>query len=124
MIWGVVLTLGRCGWDTPPSLPGGLVLTLPFISDYINLFSTKCHGCDFPVEAGDKFIEALGHTWHDTCFICAVRFLLGVLTFCEEAGGTKWGQMTNPLHPFQPWHSNILSFLKAGKYHDALICHS
>ncbi|XP_040098102.1 LIM domain-binding protein 3 isoform X4 [Oryx dammah] len=40
--------------------------------DYVNLFSTKCHGCDFPVEAGDKFIEALGHTWHDTCFICAV----------------------------------------------------
>ncbi|MEQ2306470.1 LIM domain-binding protein 3 [Ameca splendens] len=40
--------------------------------DYIALFSTKCHGCDFPVEAGDKFIEALGHTWHDTCFVCAV----------------------------------------------------
>ncbi|XP_044156241.1 LIM domain-binding protein 3 isoform X13 [Bufo gargarizans] len=40
--------------------------------DYIALFSTKCHGCDFPVEAGDKFIEALGHTWHDSCFICAV----------------------------------------------------
>ncbi|XP_035847910.1 LIM domain-binding protein 3-like isoform X1 [Sander lucioperca] len=40
--------------------------------DYISLFSTKCHGCDFPVEAGDKFIEALGHTWHDTCFVCAV----------------------------------------------------
>ncbi|XP_033004708.1 LIM domain-binding protein 3 isoform X12 [Lacerta agilis] len=40
--------------------------------DYVTLFSTKCHGCDFPVEAGDKFIEALGHTWHDTCFICAV----------------------------------------------------
>ncbi|KAM8923830.1 LIM domain-binding protein 3 isoform 3-T3 [Pelodytes ibericus] len=40
--------------------------------DYVTLFSTKCHGCDFPVEAGDKFIEALGHTWHDSCFICAV----------------------------------------------------
>ncbi|XP_023658984.2 LIM domain-binding protein 3-like isoform X8 [Paramormyrops kingsleyae] len=40
--------------------------------DYVVLFSTKCHGCDFPVEAGDKFIEALGHTWHDTCFVCAV----------------------------------------------------
>ncbi|XP_058242312.1 LIM domain-binding protein 3a isoform X8 [Hemibagrus wyckioides] len=40
--------------------------------DYIALFSTKCHGCDFPVEAGDKFIEALGHTWHDTCFVCTV----------------------------------------------------
>lgn len=45
-------------------------------ADYISLFSTKCHGCDFPVEAGDKFIEALGHTWHDTCFVCAVRMLL------------------------------------------------
>lgn len=46
---------------------------LRFLSpDYIALFSTKCHGCDFPVEAGDKFIEALGHTWHDTCFVCAV----------------------------------------------------
>lgn len=43
------------------------------LSDYISLFSTKCHGCEFPVEAGDKFIEALGHTWHDTCFVCAVR---------------------------------------------------
>ncbi|KAK2824704.1 hypothetical protein Q5P01_021879 [Channa striata] len=40
--------------------------------DYVALFSTKCHGCDFPVEAGDKFIEALGYTWHDTCFVCAV----------------------------------------------------
>ncbi|XP_061491019.1 LIM domain-binding protein 3 isoform X10 [Rhineura floridana] len=40
--------------------------------DYVTMFSTKCHGCDFPVEAGDKFIEALGHTWHDSCFICAV----------------------------------------------------
>lgn len=46
-------------------------------SDYIALFSTKCHGCDFPVEAGDKFIEALGHTWHDTCFVCAVRPVSG-----------------------------------------------
>lgn len=43
------------------------------LPDYVALFSTKCHGCDFPVEAGDKFIEALGHTWHDTCFVCAVR---------------------------------------------------
>ncbi|KAK1791842.1 hypothetical protein P4O66_013821, partial [Electrophorus voltai] len=41
--------------------------------DYVALFSTKCHGCDFPVEAGDKFIEALGYTWHDTCFVCTVK---------------------------------------------------
>ncbi|XP_063051757.1 PDZ and LIM domain protein 5a isoform X2 [Engraulis encrasicolus] len=41
-------------------------------NDYYNLFGTSCHGCDFPIEAGDKFLEALGFTWHDTCFVCAV----------------------------------------------------
>ncbi|CAL8276806.1 unnamed protein product [Merluccius merluccius] len=40
--------------------------------DYYTLFGTSCHGCDFPIEAGDKFLEALGYTWHDTCFVCAV----------------------------------------------------
>uniref|UniRef100_A0A668ANI4 PDZ and LIM domain 5a n=1 Tax=Myripristis murdjan TaxID=586833 RepID=A0A668ANI4_9TELE len=40
--------------------------------DYYNLFGTGCHGCEFPIEAGDKFLEALGYTWHDTCFVCAV----------------------------------------------------
>ncbi|XP_070706093.1 PDZ and LIM domain protein 5b [Pempheris klunzingeri] len=40
--------------------------------DYYQLFGTNCHGCDFPIEAGDKFLEALGFTWHDTCFVCAV----------------------------------------------------
>uniref|UniRef100_A0A8C4Q4E7 Uncharacterized protein n=1 Tax=Eptatretus burgeri TaxID=7764 RepID=A0A8C4Q4E7_EPTBU len=40
--------------------------------DFYSLFSTKCLGCDFPVEAGDRFIEALGSTWHDTCFMCTV----------------------------------------------------
>ncbi|XP_061585241.1 PDZ and LIM domain protein 5a isoform X4 [Cololabis saira] len=40
--------------------------------DFYSLFGTGCHGCEFPVEAGDKFLEALGYTWHDTCFACAV----------------------------------------------------
>ncbi|XP_033502676.1 PDZ and LIM domain protein 5b isoform X2 [Epinephelus lanceolatus] len=40
--------------------------------DYYNLFGACCHGCDFPIEAGDKFLDALGFTWHDTCFVCAV----------------------------------------------------
>lgn len=40
--------------------------------DYYNLFGTSCQGCDFPIEAGDKFLQALGHTWHDTCFVCSV----------------------------------------------------
>ncbi|KAM4527664.1 PDZ and LIM domain protein 5b isoform 5-T5 [Odontesthes bonariensis] len=40
--------------------------------DYYTMFGTNCHGCEFPIEAGDKFLEALGFTWHDTCFVCAV----------------------------------------------------
>ncbi|XP_041081980.1 PDZ and LIM domain protein 5-like isoform X2 [Polyodon spathula] len=40
--------------------------------DYYNMFGTSCHGCDFPIEAGDKFLEALGYIWHDTCFVCSV----------------------------------------------------
>ncbi|KAM3831388.1 PDZ and LIM domain protein 5 isoform 2-T4 [Vipera latastei] len=41
-------------------------------TDYYALFGSMCHGCEFPIEAGDKFLEALGHTWHDTCFVCSV----------------------------------------------------
>ncbi|XP_044158617.1 PDZ and LIM domain protein 5 isoform X5 [Bufo gargarizans] len=40
--------------------------------DYYSLFGTMCHGCEFPIEAGDRFLEALGHTWHNTCFVCSV----------------------------------------------------
>ncbi|XP_029296655.1 PDZ and LIM domain protein 5a isoform X1 [Cottoperca gobio] len=40
--------------------------------DFYSMFGTGCHGCEFPIEAGDKFLEALGCTWHDTCFVCAV----------------------------------------------------
>ncbi|XP_030213768.1 PDZ and LIM domain protein 5a isoform X4 [Gadus morhua] len=40
--------------------------------DFYTLFGTGCHGCEFPIEAGDKFLDALGYTWHDTCFVCAV----------------------------------------------------
>ncbi|XP_029940789.1 PDZ and LIM domain protein 5b isoform X1 [Salarias fasciatus] len=40
--------------------------------DYYNMFGTNCHGCDFPIEAGDKYLDALGYTWHDTCFVCTV----------------------------------------------------
>uniref|UniRef100_A0A4W5KUL4 LIM zinc-binding domain-containing protein n=4 Tax=Salmoninae TaxID=504568 RepID=A0A4W5KUL4_9TELE len=35
------------------------------------MFGTKCHGCDFKIDAGDRFLEALGYSWHDTCFVCA-----------------------------------------------------
>uniref|UniRef100_A0A286XJA1 PDZ and LIM domain 5 n=1 Tax=Cavia porcellus TaxID=10141 RepID=A0A286XJA1_CAVPO len=41
-------------------------------TDYYALFGTICRGCEFPIEAGDMFLEALGCTWHDTCFVCSV----------------------------------------------------
>ena len=47
----------------------------PFLgvsSDYEKMFGTKCRGCDFKIDAGDRFLEALGFSWHDTCFVCAV----------------------------------------------------
>lgn len=44
--------------------------------DFYNLFGTGCHGCEFPIEAGDKFLEALGHIWHDNCFVCAVSIII------------------------------------------------
>ncbi|CAM9151429.1 unnamed protein product, partial [Lampetra planeri] len=37
--------------------------------DYEKMFGTKCHGCDFKIDAGDRFLEALGYSWHDTCFV-------------------------------------------------------
>ncbi|XP_054467334.1 PDZ and LIM domain protein 5a [Anoplopoma fimbria] len=40
--------------------------------DFYSMFGTCCHGCEFPIEAGDKFLEALGYIWHDTCFVCTV----------------------------------------------------
>lgn len=45
---------------------------LLFLADYEKMFGTKCHGCDFKIDAGDRFLEALGFSWHDTCFVCAV----------------------------------------------------
>uniref|UniRef100_A0A8C9UWV3 PDZ and LIM domain protein 7 n=1 Tax=Scleropages formosus TaxID=113540 RepID=A0A8C9UWV3_SCLFO len=40
--------------------------------DYEKMFGTKCHGCDFKIDTGDRFLEALGYSWHDTCFVCAI----------------------------------------------------
>lgn len=51
---------------------GSADLALPFLADYEKMFGTKCHGCDFKIDAGDRFLEALGFSWHDTCFVCAV----------------------------------------------------
>jgi hypothetical protein len=40
------------------------------------LFSEKCAGCEFAIEAGDKFLEAIGQKYHVECFNCSVRSVL------------------------------------------------
>ncbi|XP_031653058.1 PDZ and LIM domain protein 7 isoform X1 [Oncorhynchus kisutch] len=66
--------------------------------DYEKMFGTKCHGCDFKIDAGDRFLEALGYSWHDTCFVCA---------FCQInlEGKTFYSKKDKPLckgHAFAP----------------------
>jgi len=40
--------------------------------DWNELFTTKCYGCEFPIEPSDRWVEALGQNWHAECFNCAV----------------------------------------------------
>ncbi|KAI3379992.1 hypothetical protein SNEBB_000233 [Seison nebaliae] len=35
-------------------------------------FSILCQGCEFSIEPGDKFVEALNEKFHVTCFCCTV----------------------------------------------------
>uniref|UniRef100_A0A3B3DAU4 PDZ and LIM domain protein 7 n=1 Tax=Oryzias melastigma TaxID=30732 RepID=A0A3B3DAU4_ORYME len=66
--------------------------------DYEKMFGTKCHGCDFKIDAGDRFLEALGFSWHDTCFVCA-------LCQINLEGKTFYSKKDKPLcksHAFAP----------------------
>ncbi|XP_022226916.2 PDZ and LIM domain protein Zasp isoform X9 [Drosophila obscura] len=44
-------------------------------ADWNELFTTKCFACGFPVEAGDRWVEALNHNYHSQCFNC---------TYCKQ----------------------------------------
>ncbi|KAF3693735.1 PDZ and LIM domain protein 7 LIM mineralization protein [Channa argus] len=68
------------------------------LPDYEKMFGTKCHGCDFKIDAGDRFLEALGYSWHDTCFVCA-------LCQINLEGKTFYSKKDKPLckgHAFAP----------------------
>lgn len=41
-------------------------------SDWNAQFTTKCNACHFPIEAGDRWVEALGSSFHSDCFCCTV----------------------------------------------------
>ncbi|XP_024939160.1 PDZ and LIM domain protein Zasp isoform X3 [Cephus cinctus] len=46
---------------------------LPYCeSDWNELFTTKCFACGFPVEAGDRWVEALNNNYHSQCFNCTM----------------------------------------------------
>jgi hypothetical protein len=39
--------------------------------DWAQMFQTKCYGCQFPIEPGDRWVEALNENWHSECFNCS-----------------------------------------------------
>ncbi|XP_037090031.1 PDZ and LIM domain protein 7-like [Pollicipes pollicipes] len=61
---------------------------LPYCeNDWNELFTTKCVGCGFPIEAGDRWVEALNKNFHSQCFKCAVcRTILDGMQFYAKAG--------------------------------------
>ncbi|KAE9556554.1 hypothetical protein FO519_000248 [Halicephalobus sp. NKZ332] len=40
--------------------------------DWNMLFTTKCVSCKYPIEAGDRWVEAIGSAFHSNCFSCTV----------------------------------------------------
>lgn len=46
---------------------------LPYCEkDWNELFTTKCVGCGYPIEAGDRWVEALNSNYHSQCFKCTI----------------------------------------------------
>jgi len=46
---------------------------LPYCEeDWNELFTTKCISCGFPIEAGDRWVEALNNNYHSQCFNCSL----------------------------------------------------
>lgn len=46
---------------------------LPYCEkDWNELFTTKCIACGFPIEAGDRWVEALNNNYHSQCFKCSL----------------------------------------------------
>uniref|UniRef100_A0A915HFT7 LIM zinc-binding domain-containing protein n=1 Tax=Romanomermis culicivorax TaxID=13658 RepID=A0A915HFT7_ROMCU len=41
--------------------------------DWNQLFTAKCVKCQFPIETGDRFVEALGQSYHADCFSCSLN---------------------------------------------------
>ncbi|GFO38246.1 PDZ and LIM domain protein 5, partial [Plakobranchus ocellatus] len=40
-------------------------------ADWNAMFQTMCSSCEFPIEPGDRWVEALGKNFHSECFNCS-----------------------------------------------------
>lgn len=40
-------------------------------NDWRQLYQTMCSSCNFPIEPGDKWVEALNNNYHSECFNCS-----------------------------------------------------
>ncbi|VDO98249.1 unnamed protein product [Soboliphyme baturini] len=48
---------------------------LPYCEEDWNAqFTTKCYSCQFPIEVGDRWVEAMGNAYHLDCFKCTVCY--------------------------------------------------
>jgi len=73
---------------------------LPYCEDDWNeLFTTKCINCGFPIEAGDRWVEALNNNYHSQCFNCTLckknlegkRFFVKAgKPFCKSHASRGW----------------------------------
>ncbi|KAG8183773.1 hypothetical protein JTE90_001669 [Oedothorax gibbosus] len=64
-----------CGYCNKPFGNNSFYLEdgLPYCEkDWNELFTTKCISCGFPIEAGDRWVEALNNNYHSQCFKCSV----------------------------------------------------
>ncbi|XP_065162911.1 PDZ and LIM domain protein Zasp-like isoform X4 [Atheta coriaria] len=60
---------GKLFGNSPFFLEDGL----PYCeTDWNEMFTTKCFACGFPVEAGDRWVEALSNNYHSQCFNCTM----------------------------------------------------
>uniref|UniRef100_A0A0B7ACP1 PDZ and LIM domain protein Zasp n=1 Tax=Arion vulgaris TaxID=1028688 RepID=A0A0B7ACP1_9EUPU len=56
-------------------------------ADWAAMFQTMCSGCNFPIEPGDKWVEALGKNFHSECFNCSTcQINLEGQQFCAKGG--------------------------------------
>ena len=71
---------------------------LTHVTDWATMFQTMCAGCDFPIEPGDRWVEAMKKNFHAECFNCSVSH------FASTTSNTCT-PLYSHAHPFTHMHS-------------------